>query len=79
MAKLPQVHYHFVDTKSMEEMIERKEFLETAHVHGNIYGTSAAAVRAVGDKGKICILDIDVQVRSYTPRVVYADTQGTWL
>jgi len=30
-------------------------------VHGNIYGTSLAAVAAVGDSGKLAVLDIDVQ------------------
>jgi guanylate kinase len=36
-------------------------FIEHAHVHANIYGTSTAAVKAVCDSGKICVLDIDVQ------------------
>ena len=31
-------------------------------MHANIYGTSAAAVRAVAAAGKCCLLDIDVQV-----------------
>ena len=30
-------------------------------MHGNIYGTSVAAVREVAANGKCCILDIDVQ------------------
>ncbi len=30
-------------------------------MHGNLYGTSVAAVRRVLDQGKVCILDIDVQ------------------
>jgi guanylate kinase len=30
-------------------------------VHGNLYGTSIAAVRKVLESGKVCILDIDVQ------------------
>lgn len=40
------------------------KFLEHAEVHGNVYGTSFAALEAVKSQGKICILDIDVQVRS---------------
>jgi len=36
-------------------------FLEHAHVHGNLYGTSLAAIAAVRDAGKVCILDLDVQ------------------
>lgn len=45
----------------MEEAIARGEFIETARVHTNIYGTSYAAVQKVSSKGKICILDIDIQ------------------
>jgi guanylate kinase len=36
-------------------------FLETARVHGHVYGTSLGAVRDVQASGRICILDIDVQ------------------
>merc|ERR1711988_2036594 len=42
-------------------MIEKGEFVEYAHVHGNIYGTSKAAVAKVAETGKVCVLDIDVQ------------------
>ncbi len=60
---LPQdgVHYHFTAKPQMEKEIEDGQFLEHAHVHGNIYGTSVAAVREVAANGKCCILDIDVQ------------------
>ncbi|KUF94875.1 serine/threonine-protein kinase drkB [Phytophthora nicotianae] len=36
-------------------------FLEHAEVHANVYGTSKRAVQDVQEKGKICILDIDIQ------------------
>lgn len=55
------VHYHFCDKQKMEEMISNGDFIEHARVHSNIYGTSIAAVRAVSDDGKTCLLDIDVQ------------------
>ena len=45
----------------MEKMIENGEFVEYARVHGNLYGTSKAAVNAVASEGKVCVLDIDVQ------------------
>ena len=35
--------------------------IEHAEVHGNLYGTSRAAVQRVLKAGKICVLDIDVQ------------------
>ncbi|XP_046397101.1 guanylate kinase [Ischnura elegans] len=54
--------YHFVsDPEDMKAAISRGEFLESAVFSGNMYGTSKSAVRAVCSKGKICVLDIDVQ------------------
>lgn len=55
------VHYHFTERSVMEKDIKDGKFLEFASVHGNLYGTSIEAVEAVTDKGKRCILDIDVQ------------------
>jgi guanylate kinase len=45
----------------MQTEIDQDQFLEHAHVHDNIYGTSVRAVRDVAAQGKCCILDIDVQ------------------
>lgn len=56
-----RVHYHFCSKEDMEAMIARGEFIEHARVHSNLYGTSVAAVRAVSEAGKACLLDIDVQ------------------
>jgi len=55
------VHYNFVEKAAMEADIADGKFLEHAHVHENIYGTSLAAVEAVATKGQVCVLDIDVQ------------------
>ncbi|XP_072951643.1 guanylate kinase 1-like [Typha angustifolia] len=55
------VHYHFAEREMMEKDIREGKFLESALVHGNLYGTSFEAVEAVTDAGKRCILDIDVQ------------------
>lgn len=54
-------HYHFSSVETMKRDIDAGLFIETAHVHGNYYGTSRAAVEDVQKEGKICILDIDVQ------------------
>lgn len=54
-------HYHFTTKEEMEQAIARGEFLETAVFSNNMYGTSLAAVQAVCDSGKVCVLDIDVQ------------------
>lgn len=55
------VHYHFSTKDKVAAEISEGKFLEYAEVHGNYYGTSLASVDAVAAKGKICILDIDVQ------------------
>mmetsp|Transcript_9948 Transcript_9948/g.18680 ORF Transcript_9948/g.18680 Transcript_9948/m.18680 type:complete len:343 (-) Transcript_9948:67-1095(-) len=55
------IHYHFTTREEMLKAIENNEFIEYAHVHGNIYGTSYESVQSVMDQGKICILDIDIQ------------------
>jgi guanylate kinase len=55
------VHYYFADKAAMEAEIAAGKFVESANVHGNLYGTSFDAVRRVSESGRICILDIDVQ------------------
>eukprot|EP00298_Acanthocystis_sp_HF-20_P027373 c5485_g1_i1.p1 GENE.c5485_g1_i1~~c5485_g1_i1.p1 ORF type:complete len:224 (+),score=103.12 c5485_g1_i1:23-694(+) len=55
------VDYHFTTIADMKKGIEEGKFIEFAEVHGNIYGTSIAAVKDVEKLGRICILDIDVQ------------------
>lgn len=55
------VHYHFTSVPDMKAEIADGKFIEYAEVHGKFYGTSIAAVEAVRNSGKICILDIDVQ------------------
>jgi guanylate kinase len=54
------VQYHFVTREKFEEMIEKGELLEHTEVHGNYYGTSFEAIRAVEKSGKICILDVNI-------------------
>lgn len=47
------VHYHFATRSVMAQDIEEGKFLESAEVHGNLYGTSWAAVKDVSDAGKV--------------------------
>ncbi|KYR01997.1 guanylate kinase [Tieghemostelium lacteum] len=54
-------HYYFTEKDVMEREIANGDFIEYANVHGNYYGTSKKALQEVSEKGKICILDIDVQ------------------
>lgn len=51
--------YHFVKREVMEREIADHKFIEHAAFSGNLYGTSFAAVDAVTQSGKICILDIE--------------------
>jgi len=66
--------YHFVDPATFAAMRERGEFLESAEVHGNRYGTSHAAVRKLLAGGDDLVLEIDwqgaQQVRSLLPGCV---------
>ena len=53
--------YHFVDEKIFLAMLERSEFLESAEVHGNRYGTSQAVIREALARGQDLVLEIDWQ------------------
>jgi guanylate kinase len=53
--------YNFTNLATMQKEVDEGKFIEYAHVHGNMYGTSKEAVEKVRGEGKICILDIDVQ------------------
>jgi guanylate kinase len=55
------VEYRFVNVETFKRMIADGALLEWAQVHGNWYGTDAAAVDAALAAGKIVILEIDVQ------------------
>jgi guanylate kinase len=66
--------YYFVTRKAFERMIERREFMEWAVVHGNYYGTSKREIALRGRSGDV-VLDIDVQgasqVRAKKPEAVF--------
>lgn len=52
--------YHFVTQERFQRSIRQGEFLEWAHVHGNLYGTSVTEIdRAVGRRG--LLFDVDHQ------------------
>lgn len=53
--------YFFVTTDQFETMIAAEEFLEWAHVHGKLYGTSRQQVAHEISKGRDIILEVDVQ------------------
>ncbi len=53
--------YHFVDVPAFLAMRERGEFLESAEVHGNHYGTSRVWIEARMAAGHDILLEIDWQ------------------
>lgn len=54
------VDYHFSNEETVLAMEKENKFLELCNVHGRYYGTSVAAVKAVENQGKVCILEVDV-------------------
>ena len=55
------VHYHFIDLKRFQELIEEDALLEYAEYVGNFYGTPKKFVDKAMNDGKDVILDIEVQ------------------
>jgi guanylate kinase len=68
------VDYHFVDRATFDAMQRRGEFLESAEVHGNHYGTSRRVILDAVARGEDLILEIDwqgaQQVRRLYPNCV---------
>src|SRR5215475_2381847 len=66
--------YHFTTVERFREMVERQEFFEHAHVHGNWYGTSRAGVESLLAQGKDVVLEIDwqgaLQIRALFPQAL---------
>lgn len=54
-------HYHFINQPEFFQMQQAGDFLESAYVHGNYYGTSKAGVQQQMDEGKDVLLEIDWQ------------------
>ena len=66
--------YHFVEAGEFERMRAKGEFLETAEVHGNLYGTSRRTVETETAGGNDVVLEIDwqgaAQIRKLQPQSV---------
>lgn len=55
------VHYHFIDQDTFEQMIREGAFLEYAKYQDHYYGTAKAEVDELRAKGCDVLLDIEVQ------------------
>jgi guanylate kinase len=53
--------YHFVSRESFLAMAKRGEFLESAEVYGNLYGSSQTWIGQEIDRGRDILLEIDWQ------------------
>ena len=63
------VNYHFVAREVFFAMRERGEFLESAEVHGNFYGTSRPWIEEQMRGGRDIVLEIDCQGAAQVKRI----------
>ncbi len=72
------VDYHFVDDATFLAMQSRGEFLESAEVHGNRYGTARRVITEALARGADLILEIDWQGARQV-REKYPDCVGIFI
>lgn len=56
------VHYHFVPMADFEDLIGQNGFVEHAKFGGNRYGTSKKTIEEQTAKGRVVLLDIEMEV-----------------
>lgn len=56
--------YNFTTKEEFLQLVEARGFVEHAQFGGNYYGTSVKAVKDVAEQGRICVLDIEMEVGS---------------
>ena len=66
--------YHFVTTATFQQMLLNGEFIESAEVYGNLYGTSQHWVNKIIASGQDILLEIDCQgaqqIRKLFPQAI---------
>lgn len=74
MGEVDGVSYHFTSVEDFLSRQSNNEFIESAEVHGNYYGTSKAWITDALKNGKDVLLEIDwqgaQQVRTHFPNMV---------
>ncbi|KAK4987610.1 guanylate kinase [Elasticomyces elasticus] len=53
--------YNFTTVEKFKKLVDDDGFIEHAKFGSNFYGTSVQAVKSVAEKGRICILDIEME------------------
>lgn len=77
-ADVEGVDYHFVDDAEFERMRAAGELLESAGVYGKKYGTPRAWVEEQRRRGRLVILEIDVQGAIQVRRLI-PDALGLYI
>jgi guanylate kinase len=70
--------YHFVSREQFQQILERGEFLESAEVYGNYYGTSQVWINQVMQSGKDILLEIDWQ-GAWQVRKIFPEAIGVFI
>jgi len=70
--------YHFVDRPTFARMLEAGDFLESAEVHGNAYGTSQRQIDSIRTSGRDALLEIDWQGAQQVRRL-YPEAIGVFI
>jgi guanylate kinase len=70
--------YHFVSRAQFESMVRRGDFLESALVHGNLYGTSQRWISEQRALNRDILLEIDWQGAAQVRRI-FPDTVGIFV
>jgi guanylate kinase len=53
--------YYFLQAADFRARLERGDFVESAEVHGNLYGTLTSEVQRVLRDGRHVVMDVDIQ------------------
>ncbi len=65
------VDYHFISEEEFRNRVKRNEMLEWAEVFGDLKGTGVDELKRIQNKGRVPILEIDVQ--GWTNARIYLD------
>ncbi len=78
-AEVDGVDYRFVDADTFERMVERDEFLETATVFGERYGTPREPVESQLKAGRDVLFDVDWQGARRLRELAADDVVGVFI
>lgn len=71
------VDYFYVSVTEFEDLIAADGFVEHAQFGSNRYGTSKATIEEQTAKGKVVVLDIEMEVRTVTSAPLIS-SPNTW-